>query len=298
VGPFILVGNDCPYGRYPAPVIPVVSHDGRLAAIYHGNGELAQIVYLDPSCTFNKHSKDLQKRLAAFNQETDRLFAFTRTDVRFYDAKVEQEFFQEFLLDPDWKNCDPFMRLMLARLVGAPLHIRPEVDACFQILKGTAPNTAAAWYQNELAGIAKCEAQRRKHHTQRDQRVPWAIDRRMLIVEDQPDFGDVLADKFRINGFHVSIARDGIQAIKQVEREQPEIVLLDLMLPLLSGYEVLQYIRRNETTCEIPVLCVSAFPEASHGEAAMKLGASRYLTKSAGLPNITRAVRGLVLAGA
>jgi CheY-like chemotaxis protein len=300
---FVLAGDDCVYGRYPAPVIPIGYLNRDLVAIYPGEGDGPQIEILELPCTFNRHSKALRKRLAAFNPNTDRLFAYTSTDIRFYDAKREKVVFHEFLLDPAWRGCDPFVRLMLAKQVGYSDLIRIEVEACYQILTSTAPNTAAAWYQNESAAVAKCEARSDGALTRgvgragsHESEPPSTIHRRMLIVEDQEDFRDVLEDKFTLDGFRVSVARDGVQAIEQVASEAPEIVLLDLMLPRLSGFEVLRHIRGDPTTSTIPVLCVSALAEATHGEEARQLGANLYLTKPAGLPAITTAVHGLLAA--
>lgn len=296
---FILVGHDCAYGRYPAPAIPIGYLGKDLVAIYSGEAEEPQIEYLELTSKFKKHPRSLRKRLASFRPGFDRLFAYSSADICFYDKNQERAFFEEFLSSPKWRNCEPFLRLMLAEQVGLPTLIRSEVEACFQILSRTAPNTAPAWYQNALATVEKHKAGKEQTLEYRVTRgahqttgMPWGVDRRMLIVEDQDDFGEVLADKFRLNGFHVFVARDGVQAIEQVESNKPEIVLLDLMLPLKSGYEVLEYIRDNTT--QILVLCVSALPKATHSQRAIQLGANAYLTKPTPLPAITRAVRDLI----
>ena len=101
--------------------------------------------------------------------------------------------------------------------------------------------------------------------------------RRMLIVEDEVDINDCLQHFFSTKGFSVATAFSGEEAVEKLHDEQPEIVLLDVMLPGLSGIEVLKKIR--EVYPQAKVIMVTALNHDEIREQASRFGASAYVTK-------------------
>lgn len=85
--------------------------------------------------------------------------------------------------------------------------------------------------------------------------------RRILIVEDNDDLRHLFADALSAAGFHVSQASDGLQALRQLDGNPPDLVVLDLRLPYFSGVEIRQDLASNVVTRGIPVVVVSGSPE-------------------------------------
>ncbi len=99
---------------------------------------------------------------------------------------------------------------------------------------------------------------------------------RVLVVEDEESYSDALAYMLRKEGFEVSLAATGLQALEEFDRSGPDIVLLDLMLPELSGTEVC---RRIRAVSNVPVIMVSAKDDEVDKVVGLELGADDYVTK-------------------
>lgn len=100
--------------------------------------------------------------------------------------------------------------------------------------------------------------------------------KRVLIVEDDADSASILEAYLRRDGFEVEIARDGVQAVDLYASWRPDLVLLDLMLPRLSGTDVLSHIRRCGDT---PVIMISAIGDEPEKLGALRYGADDYVVK-------------------
>jgi DNA-binding response OmpR family regulator len=103
--------------------------------------------------------------------------------------------------------------------------------------------------------------------------------KRILVVEDEMDIRDMLLLRLKKEKFEVIEARDGISALKKAVEEQPDLILLDLMLPFTSGLDVLRKLRENRKTTQLPVIIVSAKGEESDIIVGLELGADDYVTK-------------------
>jgi len=108
---------------------------------------------------------------------------------------------------------------------------------------------------------------------------PAADGERVLVVDDEPDIVALVAYHLAKAGYRVSTASDGPEAIEQALRERPAIIVLDLMLPGLSGYDVLKQLRANERTRGVGVLLLTARREEPDRIRGLSLGADDYLTK-------------------
>jgi two-component system phosphate regulon response regulator PhoB len=109
--------------------------------------------------------------------------------------------------------------------------------------------------------------------------APIGSGERVLVVDDEPDICALVAYHLAKAGFRVSTASTGAEALASAREEQPALVVLDLMLPGLSGYEVLSRMRADEGTRDVAVLMLTARREEEDRIRGLSLGADDYLTK-------------------
>lgn len=102
---------------------------------------------------------------------------------------------------------------------------------------------------------------------------------RILVVDDEPDITGLVAYHLARAGYRVSTANNGQDALKAAREERPDVVVLDLMLPGVSGYEVLRELRRREDTADVGVILLTARREEADRIKGLSLGADDYLTK-------------------
>ena len=102
---------------------------------------------------------------------------------------------------------------------------------------------------------------------------------RVLVVEDEPDIAALIAYQLTREGFRVETTASGTEALAAANREVPDLVVLDRMLPGLSGDEVLLALKKEAATKEVPVLVLTARREQEDRIAGFELGADDYLTK-------------------
>ena len=102
---------------------------------------------------------------------------------------------------------------------------------------------------------------------------------RILVVDDEPDIVALVAYHLARAGYAVSTASSGVEALAKANAELPALVVLDLMLPGISGFEVLERLRANPTTARIAVLTLTARREEPDRVRGLTLGADDYLTK-------------------
>ena len=102
---------------------------------------------------------------------------------------------------------------------------------------------------------------------------------RILVVDDEPDITALVAYHLAKAGYRVSTAANGTDALRSAREERPDVVVLDLMLPGLSGYEVLQEMRKREETRDVGVILLTARREEADRIRGLSLGADDYLTK-------------------
>ena len=102
---------------------------------------------------------------------------------------------------------------------------------------------------------------------------------RILVVDDEPDITALVAYHLAKAGYRVSTAANGTDALKSAREERPDIVILDVMLPGASGYDVLAELRRREETRDVGVILLTARREEPDRIRGLSLGADDYLTK-------------------
>ncbi|HVZ81585.1 MAG TPA: response regulator [bacterium] len=117
----------------------------------------------------------------------------------------------------------------------------------------------------------------------------------ILIVEDQPGFRRIYHDVLKNDGYEVLEAQDGEQGLEMVNAHKPHLILLDLGLPKIDGFEVLKRVRANPATAKIPVIIFSVLGEQKDVKKGLELGANDYTVKGFYTPRqILSKVRGLI----
>jgi len=112
----------------------------------------------------------------------------------------------------------------------------------------------------------------------------------VVIVEDEPETADMFAEMLHLIGYQAYKSYGGIRAIDLIAEKKPCAILLDIMMPDLSGFEVLKCLRRDPCLTLIPVIIVSAKGFPSDIEKGLMAGAASYLTKPVSISDLKRAI--------
>jgi two-component system phosphate regulon response regulator PhoB len=120
------------------------------------------------------------------------------------------------------------------------------------------------------------------------------MSKKVLIVEDELDLVRLLKYNLEKEGFKVNSASDGTLALAEMRREEPDLIILDLMLPGLSGLEVCRQVRTHDRFSDIPVLMLTARAEEADRVVGIELGADDYVTKPFSMREVIARVRALL----
>ncbi len=108
--------------------------------------------------------------------------------------------------------------------------------------------------------------------------------KKILLVDDDPTFTQLYSSVFKIQGLNFSIATNGVEALQKTVSEKPDLILLDIMLPEISGMEVLKKLKGDPQTKHITVWMITNLAEQLNQETAASLGAADYLVKASNTP--------------
>jgi adenylate cyclase len=113
----------------------------------------------------------------------------------------------------------------------------------------------------------------------------------VLVVDDEHDTAEMIRDTLRTEGLRTQVAHHGRQALELIARKRPDLVILDIMMPEMSGFEVLEALARDKTTSAIPVVVLTARGDESDARRGLALGAKRYMSKPFDLRALIAEVR-------
>ena len=105
------------------------------------------------------------------------------------------------------------------------------------------------------------------------------VDKRILLVEDNEDLAGLVQYRLRKEGYQVTWRGDGVSGLDEARTQRPDLVLLDVFLPRMSGFEVLQTLKNDDTTRAIPIVLLTALAQEENVIKGFELGADDYLIK-------------------
>jgi DNA-binding response OmpR family regulator len=118
--------------------------------------------------------------------------------------------------------------------------------------------------------------------------------RRVLIVDDEPNIVTSLEFLMRAGGYEVQVAHDGAEALRLSDSFRPDVVLLDVMMPAVSGFELCAQMRANPVLADVKIVMVTARGRDAERDLGLALGADAYVTKPFSTKELVNTVRGLL----
>jgi len=117
---------------------------------------------------------------------------------------------------------------------------------------------------------------------------------RILLVEDQEMNRDMLSRRLKKRGYEVSIAVDGAEGVEKARSESPDLILMDMSLPVMDGWEATRTLKADEATRSIPVVALTAHAMSTDREKALAAGCDAYETKPVELPRLIETMEKLL----
>ncbi len=108
---------------------------------------------------------------------------------------------------------------------------------------------------------------------------------KILLIEDDSFLLNMYATKFELENYKVLMAEDGERGLKIAQKDLPDVILLDVMLPKMNGFEVLKELKNNRTTAQIPVILLTNLSQKGEIDQGIALGAKDYLVKAHFMPS-------------
>lgn len=109
----------------------------------------------------------------------------------------------------------------------------------------------------------------------------------VLLVEDDTFLANIYKTKFEMEGFKVDHAPNGEAGLRQAQKKEPDVILLDILLPKMDGYSVLEELKKDKKTSKIPVILLTNLGQKDDVEKGLSLGAADYLIKAHFKPSET-----------
>lgn len=103
--------------------------------------------------------------------------------------------------------------------------------------------------------------------------------KRILVIDDEPELVKAIQIRLEIAGYETLVAHDGMEGLDKARKENPDLILLDLMLPKMDGYKVCALLKRDKNYSKIPVIMLTARTLEKQQKLGIELGADAYITK-------------------
>ncbi len=117
---------------------------------------------------------------------------------------------------------------------------------------------------------------------------------KILVAEDERDIRELIGFTLRFAGFDVELAANGAEAVEKAPDVRPDLIILDVRMPKMTGYEACRHLKENPDTAEIPVVFLSAKGQDGEIKEGLESGAIEYIVKPFGPQELTDQVRGIL----
>lgn len=104
--------------------------------------------------------------------------------------------------------------------------------------------------------------------------------KKILIIEDDPFLSEMYVAKFNQSGFKIEVAADGKRGLEKIKTSQPDLILLDIVLPKMDGFEILKEIKKDPQLKRIPIVLLTNLGQKNEVEKGLALGADEYIIKA------------------
>lgn len=121
---------------------------------------------------------------------------------------------------------------------------------------------------------------------------------KILVAEDDQDIRDLIAITLQFSGFEVDSVADGIQVLERVQEQPFDLILLDVRMPRMTGYEACRRLREDEATRDIPIVFLSAKGQEEEIKKGLEAGAASYILKPFAPEALVRSIREILAEGA
>ena len=118
--------------------------------------------------------------------------------------------------------------------------------------------------------------------------------KKIFIADDESGFVSTLRSRLEFEGFEVTTAPDGKAALEKIPGERPDLILLDIMMPAMNGYQVCRELKENDDTSSIPILMLTAKSQESDKFWGEEAGADGYMTKPFDMDELIERIEGLL----
>lgn len=104
--------------------------------------------------------------------------------------------------------------------------------------------------------------------------------KRILLIEDDPFLAEIYVTRFKSAGFDIEVARDSVLGVSKTKESKPDLILLDIVIPNMNGFEVLRLLKKDADVSDIPVVILSNLGEEENVKKGLSLGAVAYFIKA------------------
>jgi two-component system, cell cycle response regulator DivK len=109
--------------------------------------------------------------------------------------------------------------------------------------------------------------------------LPWMGNKRILVVEDQPDNRQIIRDMLAPTDYEITEAENGEEALAAIAKQRPDLILMDIQLPVMDGYEATRRIKADASLRSIPIIAVTSYALSGEGQKARVAGCDDYVPK-------------------
>ncbi len=117
---------------------------------------------------------------------------------------------------------------------------------------------------------------------------------KVLVVEDHEDSREMYQEFLEFEGYDVVVAADGLEALERAKQAKPDMILMDMSLPLVNGWEATRRLKEDDNTADIPVMALTGHAFPGHAEKAKQVGCDAYVTKPALPEEVANRIRSML----